>query len=113
MKLKMFSMYDMKAEAFITPFFLHNENMAKRAIYDASSMDTHMFSKHPEDYALYHLGEFDDSNGMVESLLPRNLGLVSQIAGVYAASQPIDATLNQKGPHEISDEPQIQRGAEG
>ncbi len=98
MILKMFSMYDTKADAFITPFFLHNEKMALRAIYDASTSPTHMFSKHPEDYALYLLGEFDDTNGQVVTGLPHNMGLVSQIASVYIAShQENSAENNDEG----------------
>ena len=95
MKLEIFSMFDSKAQAFLPPFFLHNEAMARRMVVDAGKDETHSFARHPGDYSLYHLGSFDDSTAEVSTLQPQNLGLVSQIVGVY------DSDINNVVPGDI------------
>lgn len=74
------SVYDTKAEAFITPFFVPNMAMALRALGDAVRDREHMFGKHPEDYILFELGKFDDSTSYIDQLVPpRNCGLLSSL----------------------------------
>ena len=55
-----FTVRDEKAESFLTPFYLPNEALAKRAMVDCVNDDNHGFSKHPEDYSLWALGSYDD-----------------------------------------------------
>ncbi len=66
MKLKIFTVYDTKAMAYLPPFFLPNELMAKRVFGDMADDVTHQFGKHPEDYSLYEMGNFDDANAKFE-----------------------------------------------
>ncbi len=66
MKLKIFTVYDTKALAYLPPFFLPNELMAKRVFGDMADDITHQFGKHPEDYSLYEMGEFDDGTAGFE-----------------------------------------------
>lgn len=63
MLLQIFTVYDSKAEAFITPFFMQNIPTAVRVFGDMVNSHDHAFAKHPEDYTLYHLGSYDDDNG--------------------------------------------------
>lgn len=70
MFLKAFSIFDLKARAFITPFFLQNEDVAIRAVGEAVNDAQHAFGKHPEDYVLYEVGGFDDSSGSLEVKVP-------------------------------------------
>lgn len=65
MKQSMFSIYDSKADAYLPPFFLHNEFMALRVFTDCANDQTHQFGKHPEDYTLFELGSFEDSNAKI------------------------------------------------
>lgn len=58
-----FSIFDDKAEAFLPPFILPNENMAKRVFADCVNSDTHQFGANPADYTLFRLGQFDDAAG--------------------------------------------------
>lgn len=64
------SVFDVKAGAFIQPFFLQNRAMAHRAFRDCALDETHMFCKHPNDYALYEVGEFDDATGEFRPYVP-------------------------------------------
>lgn len=66
MKLKVYSIYDSKAEAYLQPFFMANKGTAIRAITDILRQNDHQFTKYPEDYTLFELGEYDDSNGQMQ-----------------------------------------------
>lgn len=76
MKFKIFSIYDSKAQQFNTPIFLAQEGQAIRAFDDLCNNKDSEVSKHPEDYTIFAIGEFDDDNGLVTPLTtPKSLGL--------------------------------------
>ena len=60
-----YSIHDNKAEAYLPPFFLHNKNMAIRSFADCCQDEGHAFNRHPEDYSLWEIGEFDDQTGEI------------------------------------------------
>lgn len=68
MILQIYSIYDVKAETYNTPFFMPNEAMALRAFKDAIQDKNHEFSRNPEDYSLFHLGSFDTVSSTVKPL---------------------------------------------
>jgi len=63
MKVAVFSIFDKKSGLFSMPFFLTNANLALRSFGDAVLDSTTGISKHPEDYQLFQLSEFDDNSG--------------------------------------------------
>lgn len=65
MRLKMFSVFDVKAGAYLPPFSLGNEQLAKRAFIGACGDANHQFARNPEDYTLFGVGEFDDASGVI------------------------------------------------
>lgn len=66
MKMKMFSVYDSAAQAYVTPFFMHNKALAIRAFDDnVNSEQENNINKHPDQFSLHEVGEFDDANGIV------------------------------------------------
>ncbi len=72
---KMFTIQDAAADAFLTPFFLHREAMAKRQFADCVNEKKHQFGKHPAHYTLLEIGEFDDAKGEIKSYrIPKVLG---------------------------------------
>ena len=76
MKLKIFSIFDAKAEAFNTPFFFNMTGQATRAFQDLVADPQSAISKHPEDYTLFEIGEFDTDTANVTPLpTPHSLGL--------------------------------------
>lgn len=76
MKLKVFSVHDVKAGAFLPPFFLPRTEMAIRVFADSSNDSTHMFCKHPDDFCLFELGEWDGESALFDLLkAPKSLGL--------------------------------------
>lgn len=58
-----FTVHDAKSEAYLPPFHLQTKGQAIRAFTDCVNDPNHQFAKHPEDYTLFELGEFDDHNG--------------------------------------------------
>lgn len=70
MRLKVFSVRDMKAEAFLQPYFSPTSGAALRAFGDACEKSESPFHMHPNDYVLYEIGSYDDSDGALESSAP-------------------------------------------
>lgn len=68
MSLRMFSLYDDKAKAFMPPFFMQEIGLAVRAFGDLVSDPKHPVGAHPGDYSLFHLGIFDEQSGVVTAL---------------------------------------------
>lgn len=62
---KIYAVYDSKAESYTPPYFQHTEAMALRIFGDTCNDKGHTFGMHPEDYTLFHLGEYDDSTGTI------------------------------------------------
>lgn len=58
--LKVFTVYDEKAEAYLTPFYLQKEGQAIRAISDCVNDVNHAFCRNASDYTLFCLGTFDE-----------------------------------------------------
>lgn len=67
---KLFGVYDSKALAFLQPFFSVSNGAAIRAFEDVVRDGQSPISKHPGDYQLYELGQFDDRSGLVVAVVP-------------------------------------------
>lgn len=70
MKQLMFTVFDVKADAYMTPFFAITDGIATRHFMDAVADKEHPFGRNPEDYTLLRCGKFDDSDGHVDSQVP-------------------------------------------
>lgn len=79
MKMKVFSVYDSKVEAFMQPLFFTTGGQAIRVFADTVNSPNHQFAAHPEDFTLFELGSFDDATAKFENLLtPHSLGLATE-----------------------------------
>lgn len=65
MKTIGFSIFDSKAEVYGPPFFAPAIGLAVRHFGDLCRDPNSALSKHPGDYRLFRIGEFDDSTGVV------------------------------------------------
>lgn len=73
MRLVVCAIHDSKVGAFAIPFSSRSRGEALRSFSDACQ-DTNMgFHKHPNDYALYIVGEFDDGSGELIATQPVRL----------------------------------------
>lgn len=89
---KMFSLYDSKAKMFGLPFCFPNVGMAQRALYDLVRDESTMVSRHPDDFILYQIAEFDDSNAVMVAKVP--LELVAQAADYSKRVPPVVVDKN-------------------
>ncbi len=70
-----FAVHDVKAEAYLPPFFLHTAGMAKRVFQDCVNDENHQWGRNPHDYTLFQLGAFNDSNASITlENAPKSLG---------------------------------------
>lgn len=73
--MKIFSVYDSKASAYIQPFFATTDAVAIRMFEEAISDPNHQFNKWAGDYTLFSLGEWDENTGSIFAFdTPYNLG---------------------------------------
>ncbi len=68
--MKMYSIYDTKAEAYMKPFFWRSHGEALRFFYDEAARDDSILSSHPEDFVLFYVGEFDENEGFFDAVEP-------------------------------------------
>ena len=93
---KVFAVRDSKAQAFLQPFYSVSVGSAVRAFGDAANEKNSMVSKHPEDYLLYELGEFDNNTGAFKSISPIVLlGCAKDFVANPAQLQEQDALINE------------------
>lgn len=91
MNLIVCSVRDSAVNAFMQPFFVHAVGMAVRSFGDEVRKDGTGLNAHPEDYALYELGVFDDSNGSV-TMLPEPRQLARGVDYVEVKHESVKAS---------------------
>lgn len=61
--LRLYSIYDSKAEQFSPPQVYHNDMLALRAFEGIVNDDKMLIKKYPEDFSLHYVGNLGDTNG--------------------------------------------------
>lgn len=61
---KVFTVYDSKVEAYMSPFMMQSKGQAIRSFGDECNNSDSMFCKHPEDFTLFEIAEYDDQLGV-------------------------------------------------
>lgn len=62
----LFAVFDAKTRAFGKPFHAENMGTAVRHFRYAANDKNCDIGKYPEDFTLYHLGAYDDSNARID-----------------------------------------------
>lgn len=76
MLMRVVAVRDSKTEAFGQPFFCVTKGYAVRSFADEVQRSGSEFGKHPEDFALFYIGDFDDSLGTFAcALAPEQISL--------------------------------------
>jgi len=66
-KIKVYCLYDKVAKSFDTPFFVHNDGLACRAVVDSIRKNPEStLGLHALDYDIFCLGEYDHDFGVFE-----------------------------------------------
>jgi len=96
MKLNVYSVYDSKVGAYMTPFFMRSNGEALRAFIEIASDPQTSICKHPEDFTLFHIGSWDSSDASYDSeLAPKSLGVALE----YSAKNPQLPIINKDTVH--------------
>jgi len=75
MKTKAFAVYDSKVKAHMSPFFTTAAGHAIRSFEQAANDPQSALSRHPADFTLFEVGEFDEETGTFTNLkTPNSLG---------------------------------------
>lgn len=77
MRYKVLSVRDRATDVFSQPFFAASVGAAVRGFSDEvnRAADNNQLYKHPEDFDLYLLGEFDDATGSFECGPPKQVAV--------------------------------------
>ena len=67
LNLRCYTVWDAAASAYITPFFLPTDAMALRVFKDSANDPSHMFCRHPQDYDLFRIGDFNPNTGKIRT----------------------------------------------
>ena len=82
----MFTVYDSKAEAYLPPIFFKTAGEALRVFADTCNDKNHQFNKHPGDFTLFAIGDFDDGNATL-ALLPTPTPLAKAVEYVQSLTE--------------------------
>ena len=75
-KLMLYSVYDAKVKYFHNPMFMRNKGEAIRSWQEAANDDKSQICRHPSDFDLFEMGEFDDQTGSIQMhKTPESIGL--------------------------------------
>lgn len=66
--LNAYSVMDVKSKLFARPHFQQTDGVAIRSFSQACEDDSTELNKYPEDFSLYHVGEFDIETGVLKPL---------------------------------------------
>lgn len=89
MKMRVFSVYDVKAEMFSPPWVMGTIGEATRAFQDLANDANSSVSKHPGDFKLCCLGEFDNVTGVLVPAQIDSLGFASDYKALRSSDVPL------------------------
>jgi hypothetical protein len=68
MDVKIYTVKDLKANAFLKPCFFPSNNAFELGVAACLTDEDHNFNKYTEDFALYELGSYNDNTGKLTTL---------------------------------------------
>lgn len=98
--MKLYSIYDAKAETWLPPFTALNDEIAKRDLFSAISGNANIpLAQYPTDFALVYLGEWEAGTACPIKLsqIPQNLGTVWMIINEFRARQAQNLAAKNEG----------------
>lgn len=66
--MKIYTIRDQKGETFNTPFFQKTHGEAERSFKTLVNDGKSLVSQYPDDFDLYHLGDFAEESGIIKPL---------------------------------------------
>lgn len=78
----LYSVFDAKALFYSPPFIAANDGVATRMFMEIANDKNTSVGRHPRDYSLFAIAQFDDASGAIVSILP-----VRHVADAIALQQ--------------------------
>lgn len=71
---KVYTIHDSAVKAFVTPHFARSHGEAERNFRAAvnDEKNGHLYNS-PENFTLFHIGEYDDETGIISSRAPESI----------------------------------------
>lgn len=86
MKMNCYCVYDIKSVTYHPPFYAATDGAAIRMFSDVARDNNTAIGRHPADYKLFCVGDFDDQTGLLKHIAPARH--VVDAAGLVASQQP-------------------------
>ena len=100
MILRAYSIFDRKALVYHAPFFAPTDGAAVRSMSDAVQDTNTTFNRHPNDYVLFYVGDYDDTKGALAPISPL-VHVIDAIALVQHQHQmPFNGSAHPLSDHE-------------
>lgn len=95
---RIYAIYDSKATMYAPPFFVNNDEVAKRTLcHTFANVGRCPLTEYPGDFSLFCIGEFDEDTGDIAGLgCKENLGTVLEIV-CSMKSQFISVSTEEAG----------------
>jgi hypothetical protein len=87
MRLNVYTIFDTATGAYMRPFYMQSDGQATRAFKDLAVAADHEIGKHPEDYSLWRIGQFNDNKG---ELVPEDRECLATALELVATAQRVD-----------------------
>lgn len=88
MMLRCYSIFDRKALQYHPPFFQSTDGAATRAVADLANDLNTQIGRHPSDFVLFMIGEYDDQKGAMLPCSPL-VHVVDAVALVQGRDVPL------------------------
>lgn len=70
---QIFTVFDTKSKTYSPTIYFKQIGEASRAFSDAVNKENHQYNLHPEDYSLYHIGQWDNLTAKYTDIDPKLL----------------------------------------
>ncbi len=67
MKVQLYAVFDMASGTYEKPFFSTADDLVRREFQNVATAADTPIGKHPKDYSLWRLGNFDDNTGLLKN----------------------------------------------
>lgn len=112
----LYSIYDSKAEAYLSIFPAKTDGLASRSVEQAAQDPNTSLYQYSADFALFCLAEFDEISGLITPIIPPRFvanvqslkgvlsnGQVRDEASVFAGSESDDSSVEFSADQRVGD----------
>lgn len=96
MKHGVYALFDSAASAYLAPFTAPRDEVARRGFTEAVNnlQPGNNLANYPQDYTLFRLGSFDDSNGLFECEQPGPQAICTGLAVRRSSAESTNQEAN-------------------